>query len=138
MKNKRTLTKLLATIFAIALFATACGSDSPVGDVTEAAGDAAGDAVEAVTGDDEEEEAMEDEEEEAMEDEEEAMEDEDDDETSGDDADEDTDATTDQPEELALVDDPEESLGGAPVALEFSGLEPLGEGFVYELSLIHI
>ena len=75
MKNKRTLTKLLATIFAIALFATACGSDSPVGDVTEAAGDAAGDAVEAVTGDDEEE-AMEDEEEEAMEDEEEAMEDE--------------------------------------------------------------
>ena len=74
MKNKRTLSKLLAAIFAIALFATACGSDSPVGDVTEAAGDVADDAVEAVTGDDEEE-AMEDEEE-AMEDEEEAMEDE--------------------------------------------------------------
>ena len=43
-----------------------------------------------------------------------------------DDADADDDADTD------ADDDAEESLGGAPVALNFSGLEPLGDGFVYE------
>ena len=123
MKKLNSQKKMAALLASTALVAAACGADT-VTDSAEAVVDEVAEVVE-------DEEAMEDEEE-AMEDEEEAMEDEDDDETSGDDADEDTDATTDQPEELALVDDPEESLGGAPVALEFSGLEPLGEGFVYE------
>ena len=97
MKNKSMLAKLLSVLFAVAMLATACGSDSPISDVTEAAGDAAeaagdaasdaadaatdaaGDAAEAVedavTGDDDDAMA---EEEDAMEDEEDAMEDEED------------------------------------------------------------
>ena len=75
-KRHSALTKLLGLFAALALFATACGSDT-VSDVADAAGDAAGDAADAVEEavDGDEEEAMEDEEE-AMEDEEEAMEDE--------------------------------------------------------------
>ena len=56
--------RLVAVIFAMALLATACGSDS-VTDVVDSATDAAGDAADAAT--DAVEEAMDDDEEEAME-----------------------------------------------------------------------
>ena len=60
MKNSSKLAKLLALIFAVALFATACGADDVIEDVADTATDAAGDVADAVTGD--EEEAMDDEE----------------------------------------------------------------------------
>jgi len=66
MKSK--LLRLVAMIFALSLFATACGADDVVSDAVDSAADTASDAAEqvedAVTGDDEamEEEAMDEEE----------------------------------------------------------------------------
>ena len=130
--KKTPQTKMAALLIATGLVAAACGAETVTGSATSAS-DVVDDVTEVV-----EEEAVEDEEEameddEAVEDEEEAMEDDEDYETSDDDAD--ADDRDEQPDELALVDEVSEAddvLGGAPVALEFSGLEPLGEGFVYE------
>ena len=71
--------KMFAALFALALVASACGSDSPVDSADDIVSDDddggdGGEEEEAM--EDEEEEAMEDEDEEAMEDEDEAMEDE--------------------------------------------------------------
>jgi len=107
---------MAALLLSTALAAAACGSD------TSASVDAVADAAAA-----EVEEAMEDD---AMADDEDAMEDD----AMEDDAMEDGAMEDDAMEDDAMEDGAMEDGEGAPqqVSLEFEGLEPLGEDFVYE------
>ena len=124
MLNKSRLPKAASLILALSLAAAACGSDD-VDTATDAA--QATDVAEA-TDESGEEEAMEDEEE-AMEDEEEAMEDEESEEAMEDEED----AMEDEESEEAMEDEEDAESGyTSPVAFTFDGLEPLGDGFVYE------
>ncbi len=129
-KKQNTRTKMAALLFSTALVAAACGSDaaSSVDAVTAGTSDATEQVEEAM-----EEEAMEDEEameEEAMADDE-AMEEEamaDDEDAMEEDA-----MEEDAMEEDAMEEGDAMALADAQqVALEFDGLEPLGDGFVYE------
>ena len=109
-KKENSRTKMAALLLSTALVAAACGSDTSAS-VDASAADAAAPVEEAMEDDAMEDEAMEDD---AMEDD--AMEDE---------------AMADDD---AMEDDAMEDGEGAPqqVSLEFDGLEPLGEDFVYE------
>ena len=114
-KKQNSQTKMAALLMATALAAAACGSD------TSNSVDAAADALAST----EVEEAMEDD---AMEDD--AMEDD----AMEDDAMEDDAMEDDAMEDDAMEDDAMADSDGAgqQVALEFDGLEPLGDDFVYE------
>ncbi len=113
-KKQNTQVRMAALLLSTGLIAAACGADTITADA--ASENAAAEVVEDVV----EDEAMEDDED-AMEDDDAAMEDDDD--AMEDDAMEDDD---DSDEGLALADI------STNVALEFDGLEPLGDGFVYE------
>jgi len=106
---QRKLLRFVAMFFALALFATACGSDAidsvsdAVGDAADTATDAAGDAVDAVEDAmDDDEDAMEDEED-AMDDDEDAMDDDED--AMEDDAMEDEDAMADDAMAYGALED---------------------------------
>jgi hypothetical protein len=105
MLKRSKLPKAASLVLALSLLAAACGADDS--ESTTAADEPQTEEVASATDDEamEDEEAMEDD---AMEDEE-AMEDED-----------------------AMEDDAMEDADYSPVEVSFEGLEPLGEGFVYE------
>ncbi len=140
MLKRSKLPKAASLLLAVSLLAAACGAD----DDSSADVAAADQTEEATTDEAMEDEAMEDDamEDDAMEDEE-AMEDDamEDEEAMEDDAMEDEDAMEDDAmeDEDAMEDDAmededamEEELSSGPFELTFDGLEPLGEGFVYE------
>ena len=110
-KKQNTQIRMAALLVSAGLVAAACGADTSTDLAADVVDDTSAEVVE-------DEEAMEDEDEEAMEDDEEAMDDEDamEDDEEGD-ADDDS---------LALADI------STNVNLEFDGLEPLGDDFVYE------
>ena len=107
-KKQNTQARMAALLVSAGLIAAACGADTNVELAQDAINDAAAEVVEDDAMEDDEE-AMEDEDGEAMADDDDAMEDEDGDDGS-----------------LALAEIT------TNVALEFDGLEPLGEDFVYE------
>ncbi len=112
-KKENTRKRMAALLFSTALIAAACGSD------TASSSDSASTDNDAAMEDD----AMEDD---AMEDD--AMEDD----AMEDDAMEDDAMEDDAMEDDAMEDDAMEDGASTNVALEFDGLEPLGEDFVYE------
>ena len=107
-KKQNTQARMAALLVSAGLIAAACGADTNVELAQDAINDAAAEVVEDDAMEDDEE-AMEDEDGEAMADDDDAMEDEDGDDGS-----------------LALAEIT------TNVALEFDGLEPLGDDFVYE------
>ena len=120
-KKQNTQVRMAALLVSAGLVAAACGADTSTDLAADVVDDTSAEVVEEEAMEDEDEEAMEDDEE-AMEDDDEAMEDdeeamEDDEEAMEDDADDET---------LALADI------STNVNLEFEGLEPLGDAFVYE------
>ena len=110
-KKQNTQVRMAALLVSAGLVAAACGADTSTDLAADVVDDTSAEVVEDEAMEDEDEEAMEDDEE-AMEDDEEAMED-----------DEEGDADDDF---LALADI------STNVNLEFEGLEPLGDAFVYE------
>ncbi len=107
-KKQNTQARMAALLVSAGLIAAACGADTNAELAQDAINDAAAEVVEDDAMEDDEE-AMEDEDGEAMADDDDAMEDEDGDDGS-----------------LALAEIT------TNVALEFDGLEPLGDDFVYE------